>query len=207
MTDKVIRLLGRRFFVLGCLWGLAVSGSAWAADDKQEKVPMSYIENLAELKTGQVFQSEEQRNKKIFQVAKVLIKASPEAVYKVFTDYNHAPAIFSNLKKCKVISSVGQNKQVWFEAAAGGGLLKFEYVLEFKEHPPNSIEWHRVSGAFKTNEGDWKFEPRQNGQCTLVTYSKYVEAGFPFPQFLVRKELKDNMPTILTELKKRLENL
>ncbi len=148
--------------------------------------------------------SEETRDKKTFQVAKIVIKANPEVVYKLFTDYENAPSVFSYLKGCRIISTK-PNKQVWFAAVAAGGLLKIEYVLEFKEYPTQLVEWHRVSGAFKANEGYWKFEPVNNGKSTLITYSKFVDAGFPFPQFLVKKELRDNMPKILTELKKGVE--
>ncbi len=52
---------------------------------------------------------------------------------------------------------------------------------------------YRVSGAFKSNEGYWKFEPIDKGKFTLVTYSKYVDGGILFPQFLVKKELRSNM--------------
>ncbi len=149
--------------------------------------------------------SEETRGRKTYQVATIMIKASPELVFDTFTDYKRAPTIFSYCKHCRIISAVGPDKRILFEAALAGGLFKFDYVLEFREHRPKLVEWHRVSGAFKANEGYWKFDPAEGGKSTLVTYSKYVDAGFPFPQFIVKKELRNDMPLILTELKTAVE--
>ena len=150
-------------------------------------------------------QSEEKRDNKIFQVAKIVINASPEKVFKTFTDYKRAPQIFSHLKKSNILSVNGNKKTIFCEAELAGGLFKFDYVLEFVEHAPNLVEWHRVSGAFKANEGYWKFEPISEGKSTLVTYSKYVDGGLLFPQFVVKKELHSNMPVILEELKCSVE--
>ncbi len=155
---------------------------------------------------NKIDQSEEHRDNKTFQVATIIIEATPAAVFKTFTDYDRSAQIFSYLKKAKIISVNGPKKTISCEAEVAGGLFKFQYVLEFTETAPNLVQWHRVSGAFKANEGYWKFEPVGKGDFTLVTYSKYVDAGFLFPQFLVKKELHDDMPVILRELKNSVES-
>jgi ribosome-associated toxin RatA of RatAB toxin-antitoxin module len=190
---------------------LTTMADSKAADNSLHNKPadlpkIEYMRNI-EGPQEKITMSEEERNHKTFQVAKVMIKARPEAVFDTFTDYKRAPAIFSYCKQSQILSSVGPDKKILFEAAIAGGLIKFDYILEFREYRPKLIEWHRVSGAFKANEGYWKFEPTDDGKATLVTYSKYVDAGFPFPQFIVKKELRNDMPVILTELKTAVEGV
>ena len=196
-------------FIL-CL-SLIVNAKSFAAEkvfaNKSASMVKSSIIISPEILKGDISQSEENRNNKIFQVAKIVIKASPEKVFKTFTDYDQAPKIFSYLKKSKIMTVDGPRKTICCEADLAGGLFKFEYVLEFIEHAPTLVEWHRLSGAFKINEGYWKFEPIDNGKATLVTYSKYIDGGFLFPQFLVKKELRSNMPVILNELKRSVEQV
>ncbi len=168
-----------------------------------------------ELSKDLVTLSEEQRDNKIFQVGKLKIAASPQKVYETLTDYEHATIIFSHLRQCEVLTSSGAIKNIYFTAAVAGGLFNFDYVLEVNEHPPLThkstitpglIEWRRLRGAFKDNEGYFKLEPVENGKSTLVTYSKYVDGGFLFPPFLVKKELRHDMPISLAELKDTVES-
>ncbi len=175
--------------------------------EKIEKIEKnSTLQNIEALQ-NEIVQSEENRDKKTFQVVKTIIKAPPVVIFKTFTDYQRAPEIFSYLKKSKILTSDGPKKTIFCEVEIAGGLFKFEYVLEYIEHAPTLVEWRRVSGAFKSNEGYWKFEPLDKSKSTLVTYSKYVDGGFLFPHFMVKKELRNTMPVILTELKRSVETL
>lgn len=144
--------------------------------------------------------SEERIGKRTFQVSKMVVSTPPSAVFNVLTDYDRTTSIFSNVSKCKVVGSNRSGKLVSFQIAVPGN-LRFNYVLEVKETYPNLIQWRRVSGAFKANEGHWKLEPINNGKSTLVTYSKFVDGGFFFPQFLVNRELRQAMPEVMASLK------
>jgi hypothetical protein len=95
-------------------------------------------------------------------------------------------------------------KTIAFVASAPGNLWTFDYVLEVKE-TPGYIEWHRVSGAFKRNEGFWKLEPIDCGRATLVTYAKYVDSGLMFSQSLVNHELRLSLSQVMHNLKDRCE--
>lgn len=148
---------------------------------------------------------EEKKGKNTFLVARTTIKASPEDVFEILTDYSKVDAIFDNLTRCEVVEDLGSAKRVAFTAKSLGGLWKFDYVLELKETAPFLIEWHRVSGAFKVNEGYWKLEPVQGGKYTQVTYSKFVDGGLLLPQKLVQKELKAVAPAVLKNLRTAAE--
>lgn len=136
-----------------------------------------------------------------YQVQRMVVNASPAQVQSVLSDYESAPRIFApSLKKCQVIEDNGKAKLIAFTAAAPGNLWTFDYVLEVKDQP-GYIEWKRVSGAFKKNEGFWKLEPLDGGRSTLVTYAKYVDGGMFMPQILVTRELKASMPEVMLNLK------
>ena len=81
----------------------------------------------------------------------------------------------------------------------------YEYIVEVKENAPKSLEWHRVSGAFKEVDGFWKLEPLDGGRSTEVTYSAYVNGGLFIPPPLIRRQFRIDMPTIMASLKSQSE--
>jgi uncharacterized membrane protein len=151
--------------------------------------------------------SEERIGNHKFQVSKTIVNAPCADVFNVLTDYDQTTRIFSKVKKCQVVGDNGSTKLINFEIEAPGNFGRFDYVLEVKETYPNLIEWHRVSGAFKANEGYWKLVPVSNGNSTLVTYSKFIDGGFLYPQFLVNHEIRQSMPEVMGNLKSTAEQV
>jgi uncharacterized membrane protein len=148
---------------------------------------------------------EEQIGPRIYQVSRVVIDAAPNQVQDVITDYDHTDKVFDNVSKCKVVKESGDLKHVAFTVKTLGSLITCDYVLEIKS-TPGRIEWKRVSGAFKANEGFWKFEPTNGGRSTLVTYAKYVDGGLLAPKFIVNREIRNSMPVIMANLKSTAEH-
>lgn len=141
---------------------------------------------------------------KTFIISRTTVKASPERVFDVLTDYDNATKIFSNLKSCEVVKSSGNEKLVKFTAKAAG-LVNFDYILSINETEPSRIEWKRHSGAFKANEGYWQLDPRHGGKSTMVTYAKHVDAGGFIPKSMVLKTVSDTVPIIFAELARAAE--
>ncbi len=149
--------------------------------------------------------SEEQIGPRIYQVSRLVINAAPNQVQEVITDYDHTDKVFDNVTKCKVLKDGGEVKEVAFTIKTLGSLMSCDYVLEIKS-TPGRIEWKRLSGAFKANEGFWKFEPANGGKATLVTYAKFVDGGMFAPRFIVNREIRNSMPTIMANLKGTAEH-
>lgn len=148
---------------------------------------------------------EEQIGPRVYQVSRVLINATPSQVQDVITDYDHTEKVFDNVSKCKVIKEAGDTKQVSFSVKTLGSLMSCDYVLEIKS-VPGRIEWKRVSGAFKANEGFWKFEPANSGRATQVTYAKFIDGGMFAPKFIVNREIRNSMAVIMANLKSTAEH-
>ncbi len=149
---------------------------------------------------------EETINGKNYCVSRVLVKASPEQVWQVLTDYRHATKIFPLLKKCEITKDNGCNKLVRHEIAPSGIPDTFEYILEVRETAPKIVEWRRLSGDFKEVDGFWKLEPANFGNYTLVTYASHVTGGFLMPQMIIKRQSHIDMPNTLSALKKHTEN-
>ena len=142
--------------------------------------------------------------KKDFVVSKTLVHASPEKVFEVVTDYPNAVKYFTNLTDCQVLSEKNGVKNVRFNAKASG-LLKLDYVLAIDQSKAGRIEWTRLKGSFKANEGYWDLAPVDGGRATLVTYAKHVDPGFFAPKMFVHKTLRDTAENIFRDLKRIVE--
>jgi ribosome-associated toxin RatA of RatAB toxin-antitoxin module len=180
----------------------SVSNSKNAAHAKT--IGFAGLENKME--TGMVT-AEEVVDGKTFHIGKTIVNASPEQVFDVLTDYANATKLFDNLKKTSVVASSSDENttDVSFSLKGLANIWNFDYVLRMKETFPSRIDFHRLSGAFKANEGYWKIEPLDaSGKRTLVTYSKYVDGGM-IPQSMVNKQVKEAMPTVMANVKAHAE--
>lgn len=150
---------------------------------------------------------DEEIDKKSYSVAKVLVKAKPDQVWQVLTDYHAAPAIFPSLKNCHVVSEHNGTKVVHYQIKPSGVITSFQYDLELKETGRHRVDWKRVDGDFKEITGYWKLEPMDNGHSTLVTYASYVNGGLFMPQALIKRQVRIDVPQILTALKGQAESM
>jgi len=150
--------------------------------------------------------SEELMHGKTYTVSKATVKAPPEKVWQILTDYDNASRVFPQMKKCKLMQDHGHTKIVKHVISPSGLPGSYEYTVEVKETAPTAMEWHRVSGAFKQVDGYWKLEPLDGGRTTLVTYASHVDGGMFIPQALIRRQCKIDMPGVLSTLKAQSES-
>lgn len=142
---------------------------------------------------------------KHFVVSKILVRAHAEQIWAILANYNDAANYFSILKRCKLLQDKGTTKIVLHELAPSGIPDTFEYVVEIKECPPKTMEWHRLSGDFKEVDGFWKLEPLDAGRYTMVTYASHVNGGFFMPQPLIKHQIQVDMPGVMLSLKNHAE--
>lgn len=150
---------------------------------------------------------EEPIGKKVFEVCRIQVKARPDKVWSILTDYRNSPNIFATMKKCEVVQDRGDVKVMRHVIHPSGYPGTFDYVVEVSGTAPRTLEWHRISGAFKEVDGYWKLEPAEGGCYTNVTYAAYINGGFLFPSFLVRDQMKDDLPNVLVALKNSAEGV
>jgi uncharacterized protein YndB with AHSA1/START domain len=177
-----------------------------------------------ELADGQVpVRIEIERAESRFRVrAAIRINASPEAVWQVLTDCDHAASFIPGVKRCRRIQSSpdGSWEIIEQEAKYSWLMPAVTSVVRADYKRPQRIDFKRIAGDLKTEEGDWVLAdeasdptplsgsaPAQTPrETTLVEYEFYVDPGFWIPPVLLRHSLRSELPAALKALRKRAES-
>ena len=135
--------------------------------------------------------------------AAVRIPATPEAIWKIVTDCHEALSFVPGLRHCRLVEGAadGSWQDVEHEMRYSWLLPTVRYVFRADYDRPHRIDFHRVSGDLKEEEGTWLFTPTTDGVGTVVEYEVYVDPGFWIPQALVAHTLRRDTRTVLTSLR------
>lgn len=141
-------------------------------------------------------------------LAAVLIKASPEAIWRVMTDCKQAPLFVPGLKRCSRIAGAADGSWEDFEQVVQYSwfLPTVRYVVRAAYDRPRRIQFRRIRGDLKDEEGSWLLAPTPDGSATLVQYEVYVDPGFWVPQVLVNRTLRKDLPAALAGLRDRAQS-
>jgi hypothetical protein len=144
--------------------------------------------------------------------AAVEIQASPEVLWKVLRDCEHAPAFIPGLKSCHRT-----------EAAADGSWEIIEHDVKYSWLMPTihsvfradyfpgtagqpwRIDFRRVAGDLRAEQGSWLLAPAPLSSATVVAYQVHIDPGFWIPQSVVQHSLRKNLPEALGALRRWAE--
>jgi hypothetical protein len=70
--------------------------------------------------------------------------------------------------------------------------------------PPKRLQFRRIAGTLKRNEGEWRLTPRANG-VTRINYDATLAASIPVPDFMVENALKRDIAKVLRQLKRECQ--
>jgi hypothetical protein len=139
-------------------------------------------------------------------LAAVLIKATPEAIWRVMTDCVQAPLFVPGLKHCRRINGASDGSWEDFEQEVQYSwfmpVVRYVYRAEYDR--PHLVHFRRISGDLKDEEGRWLLTPTPDQSATLVQYEVYVDTGFWVPQVLVNRSVRKDLPTALAGLRDRV---
>ena len=140
--------------------------------------------------------------------AAVRIRASPEAIWSVMTDCRQTTLFVPGLKGCRHVAGAadGSWEDIEHEVHYSWLLPAVRYVVHARYDRPHRIDFRRISGDLKEEEGTWRLIEAADASATVVEYEVYVDPGFWIPQFLVVRSLRKDLPAALAGLKKRAEN-
>ena len=140
--------------------------------------------------------------------AAVLIRASPEAIWRVMTDCTQTPSFVPGLKVCRRIDGAadGSWEDIEHEVRYSWLLPTVRYVFRAHYDRPHRIDFQRTSGDLKEEEGTWLLRQTPDASATVVEYEVYVDPGFWIPQVLVSRSLRKDLPAALTGLRDRVEH-
>jgi len=139
--------------------------------------------------------------------AAVLIHARPEAIWGVMTDCAQTQLFVPGLKRCRRLAGAadGRWEDIEHEIRYSWYLPTVTYVFRADYDPPRRIDFHRISGDLKEEEGTWLLSATANGSATVVEYEMYLDPGFWVPQFLINRSLRKDLPAALAGLRDRVE--
>jgi Polyketide cyclase / dehydrase and lipid transport len=141
--------------------------------------------------------------------AAVRINASPQVIWSVMTDCQQAIVFVPGLKRCRRLDGApdGRWENIEHEVRYSWLLPTVRYVFRADYDRPRRIDFHRISGDLKAEEGTWLLTQTADGTGTVVQYDVYVDPGFWIPQFLVMRSLHQDLPAALSGLRDRVEHL
>ena len=140
--------------------------------------------------------------------AAVRIEATPEEIWSIVTDCRRALLFVPGLRECRRIDGAadGSWQDVEHEVRYSWLLPTVRYVFRADYDRPHRIDFHRISGNLKEEEGTWLFTPTADGTGTVVQYEVYVDPGFWIPQALVAHSLRRDSRAVLTGLRECAEH-
>ena len=141
--------------------------------------------------------------------AAVRIAAPPEAIWRVLTDCQQALTFVPGLKSCRRIDGApdGSWQDIEHVVHYSWLLPTVSWVFRAQYQRPYRIDFHRVSGDIKEEQGTWVLTPTPDGEATVVQYDVYLDPGFWIPQFLVHRSLRKDLPAALKGLRERVEGV
>ncbi len=149
--------------------------------------------------------------------AAVAIHASPETVWGVLTDCDHAASFIPGLKRCHRMESApdGSWDIVEQEAKYSWLMPAITCVVRADYKRPRRIDFKRISGDLKEEDGHWVLvdppaesaQPAKTQQVTVVEYELHVEPGFWIPRILLRRSLRTELPAVLQAVRTRSEHI
>ncbi len=142
--------------------------------------------------------------------AAVKINASPEAIWTVLTDCDHASSFIPGVKRCRRIESAPDDSWeiIEHEAKFSWFMPAITSVIRTEYKRPDRIDFQRISGDLKYEQGDWVLDPAPSTDdpATIVEYDLHVDPGFWVPRVLLRHSLRSELPAALTALRQRAES-
>lgn len=139
--------------------------------------------------------------------AEISIPHPPEAVYRIFTDYESIDEHISLFKVSQIIKRKGNTVHVRQVHVLEILFFKYETesILEVSETPFEGFSFKEIQGDYKIHNGSWTLIPENNGQSTLVKYDTQVIPYSYVPRWMVVYFLKKNVQKSFKELYEWIE--
>ena len=114
--------------------------------------------------------------------AVAVIRASPEQVWHVITDYRSHPRFYPHMTSADVVERDERRAIIRYRVAVGRFSFRF-YMENYPDPRQRRVEWRlaagRPHGLFRENSGYWQVNATDDGATSLVTYAIAVRVMLP----------------------------
>lgn len=135
------------------------------------------------------------------------VKADPEVVWDVLTDYNHVSNFVANMHSH--IKKTDGNDLIVEQDAGGGFLFIQEHIkalLAIHEEPLQSVSFNDVSHkAFELYSGVWHLQPSLTPGEIKVTYELQATRNVKTPNFLTSDLFSGSLGDLLSETQREID--
>lgn len=136
------------------------------------------------------------------------IRAEPSVIFPIVSNYESYPYFMDNVKEVNILERGSGYELAEFVCDVDGRVIKWVEKNLYKPEE-NRVDFEQVKGDLKIMHGYWQLD--KNGASTNVEFSIYFEFGIPMIAPLIHpllaKKLRENMKQMLTDLKKRAEEI
>ena len=129
-------------------------------------------------------------------VAWILIHAPVERIWETIISCEQAAHFVAGLRHCEVLEETGDHALVHQVVDKGWSTPKLDYTFATRRKPFVKMEVELASGNLRSLRGDWIFET-MNGDV-LLQHRLELRPTVPVPRWLVRRNLKKDLPAMLT---------
>ncbi len=138
----------------------------------------------------------------------ILLDHSPEQIWPIMVNpYEFQGKISPRMKTVEVMLDKEDQSILRVTLDIGFFIPNFTYTVDSKYQRNERIDFKRLGGTLKDFSGSWEMKPADNGNKTELTYSMFVDPGFFVPQWIMREGVKVELPSTLSALRKRLDNV
>jgi hypothetical protein len=191
------RLFCALIFLLSSLGGIP---SDAARDDSEQ----------ARLDRGEVTIESRKIDGVTYVCAKEIIDEPPSHVWPIMTNpFEFEGKISPRMKSVEVL--VDKTDLSILKCNINIGILFFvpsiTYTVESRYDSFERITFKRLDGDLRDFRGFWEVKPVAGGKKTELTYSMYIDPGFPVPQWIIREGVKMELPRTLVALRQRVKDV
>jgi ribosome-associated toxin RatA of RatAB toxin-antitoxin module len=128
------------------------------------------------LEKGELSLVESYRNGRLRQVTVVaLVKASPDKVWRVLTDYEHYVEFMPNLDELEIVKRQGADVVIAYELEVPGPNMDYSLVHHHEPKTRIDITLADDEGDIQTGAWRWELVSHAGGNQTILVYSLYTD--------------------------------
>ncbi len=198
MSDNQLR----RVCILAC--SISLTGGAFYASQNLAGAAVPEISFQQRLERGEVVVGLKDVGSTKFVTGSMIINEPPDRVWPIMVNpFEFLGKISPRMKEVEVVTDKA-NLSVLKVTLDVTLIPHFTYIVESRYENSARIEFKRIGGVLKDFRGLWEMSPACNGARTQLTYSMYIDPGFPVPQWIIREGVKAELPRTLLALRKRV---
>lgn len=163
---------------------------------------------IRQLESGEIVVKSEDISGTKYVVARILINERADRLWPILVNpFEFERRICHRMKDVRVLTDRRNVSVLDYRVGMVFPIPDLDYVVESHYTAPSRIDFKRISGSFKDFRGFWQLQPQDQGAKTEVTYSMYLDTGFPVPDWIVRQGVRSELPNVLSGLRDRINEL